>query len=353
MTTPHVSIIWLNYNSMKILDLVMESLKSIVEFDYPQDRYELIIVDNGSTDGSFEKIKDFIERKNSLKKKVIKLNKNLGFTGGNNVGFKARDKASKYIVLVNNDAIPFKESLSIMVEYAEQYNVGGLNGIILRHEEKSLIDTAGGFLDELLFSYTLGFRKPAPWIFKKPIFITYADGAYSLFNVNAILKTTGEKLFFDEFFGYGDDNVLGLLLWNNNYKVISIPKPVAYHQRSSTFGRGVNELPHYLGFRNQIALFYLTNTRYKNLFKIYTARIVFSKILKTSSPSIILSIRSGIKLGRLLKNKYGVFIDVYKAPLLRISYGEFIRYHIMGTKEKLVKLKEDKLLKLIKDLEVD
>jgi len=56
MTWPKVSIIWLNHNSMRIMSLVLQSLESIVNLDYPGDKFELIVVDNGSTDGSFETI---------------------------------------------------------------------------------------------------------------------------------------------------------------------------------------------------------------------------------------------------------------------------------------------------------
>jgi glycosyltransferase involved in cell wall biosynthesis len=54
---PKVSIVWLNYNSAKFLDLALHSLKSLFELGY--DNYEVIIVDNGSTDGSFEVIRGF------------------------------------------------------------------------------------------------------------------------------------------------------------------------------------------------------------------------------------------------------------------------------------------------------
>jgi glycosyltransferase involved in cell wall biosynthesis len=54
MTWPKVSIIWLNYNSSGILPIVLRSLESISDLEYPSDRFELIVVDNGSTDDSLK-----------------------------------------------------------------------------------------------------------------------------------------------------------------------------------------------------------------------------------------------------------------------------------------------------------
>jgi len=100
------------------MPIILESLESIVNLDYPSDRYELIVIDDGSTDGSSEKIKELLERK-SLRKRIIKLNHNLGFAGGNNIGFKERDKESKYVLLLNNDAVLLQEGLKTLVEYAK------------------------------------------------------------------------------------------------------------------------------------------------------------------------------------------------------------------------------------------
>jgi len=79
MVWARVSIIWLNYNSSKILPIVLKSLESIIDLDYPSDRYELIVIDNGSTDGSFERIREFLEKRGGLRKKIIRLGKNLWF----------------------------------------------------------------------------------------------------------------------------------------------------------------------------------------------------------------------------------------------------------------------------------
>jgi len=49
---PPLSIIWVNYNSMIIMDIVLRSLRSVLELEYPD--YEVIVVDSASSDGSFE-----------------------------------------------------------------------------------------------------------------------------------------------------------------------------------------------------------------------------------------------------------------------------------------------------------
>lgn len=352
MGLPKVSIIWLNYNSTKIIDLALESLNAISELDYPTDKYELIVVDNCSTDGSFEKIKEFLGKKSGLRKKIIKLSSNLGFTGGNNIGFKARDKESKYVAILNNDAVPFKESLRTMVEYAEQYNVGSLNGIVLKLGQGNVIDTAGSIITEALNSYLVGAGNPAPWIIKKPFYITYASGVYALYKVNCILRCMNERMFFDEFFGYMDDTVLGLMLWNSCNsccRVIAIPQVVAKHQGGASF-RGYGR---YLDTRNRVALSYVTNTRYRHLIKLHTIRSTLLGWLRPKSPRYMRAFYDGVKLGRILRDKHNIFIDIYKAPILKISLREFIMYHLAGTRKRLLRLYEEKTIKLIKRWEVD
>jgi len=89
MKYPKVSILWVNYNSMNFINLALRSLQALADLDYPN--YEVIVVDNGSTDGSYNIIKSFSERKRF---KLIRLEKNTGFTGGNNITFRARNRES-------------------------------------------------------------------------------------------------------------------------------------------------------------------------------------------------------------------------------------------------------------------
>jgi GT2 family glycosyltransferase len=202
-----------------------------------------------------------------------------------------------------------------------------------------LIDTAGDHVDELLQAYILGDNQVYPWILRKPIYVTYVDGCCSLYRVESLLKCTGGKLFIDEFFGYGDDNVLGLMLWNCGCKLIAIPEIVASHARRLTFGRGRMSITStYLSERNRVALTQITNTRYKhvvlphalrNLTTSTLPRTGFSDLAKTRARVII----DGLRLGRRLKNQ-GVFLDIYKAPLVKIPLRDL---GVFFTAKRLIK----------------
>lgn len=61
----------------------------------------------------------------------------------------------------------------------------------------------------------------------------------------------------------------------------------------------------------------------------------------------------GIKLGRILRSKYNLLIDVYKAPILNLSLEELVLFYFIGSKRKLLKFHEEKVVKTIKKWEAD
>ena len=317
---PMVSILWLNYNSKKHINLIKESLRRISDLDYPN--YELIIVDNGSTDGSYKIIKGYAEKLKIPQLKIIKLDKNLGFCGGNNIAFKARDPNSKYVVLLNNDAIPYPDSLRALVERMESdYSLGSAQGVILDYEH-GYIDTAGYFIDELLLCHAYLHGLP-PSIVKKDRYITYADGSYSIYRVDAIKRVNNEeKMFMDEFFAYFDDSILGLQMWNKGYKIKMFPFIAGKHRRSTTFNV-YKPLQLYLYIRNHIVLHNLSNSRYKGLINLLFIRKYIVDMLKANSYGksgyvIAKALRDAYKLSKKLKQQ-GFFIDLYKAPIIKLD----------------------------------
>ncbi len=331
---PKVSIIWLNYNSSKIIDVVLESLESALSLDYPN--YELIIIDNGSNDGSFLIIKEFLKNYNTSipKVRLIRLSRNLGFTGGCNVGFKIALKDSKYVVLLNNDAIPYPDSLTNLVECMEaDPSLGAAQGVILKYGSNK-VDTAGDFVDEMLITRKLFHNYTYPCM-KREVEITYADGAYSIIRVEAVRKCVGNKLFDSDMFAYYDDMILGLKLWNHRYKVKAFPFKAALHLVNGSFGKSLLKL--YLGVKARAVLNEVSNSRFKDIIR---ARLLIQALALKFSPlkeyrndiieltsegvkTYLKAVYDGLKVG-LKKRSSGEFIDLYKAPIIKINSSKVI-----------------------------
>ncbi len=113
MILPFCSVIVLNYNGESVIKNVIDSL---LELDYPKNRFEIIIVDNNSKDKS----KNIILSLAKLDKRIktIFLKENAGFSKGNNTGIKAAK--GKYILLLNNDCLVDQVWLRELVLVAEK-----------------------------------------------------------------------------------------------------------------------------------------------------------------------------------------------------------------------------------------
>lgn len=138
---PHVTIIFPNFNGGSE---PIECLSSIYILNYPRDHIEIIIIDNGSTDGSLKKIKKQRSKiKNTgMKLKVIENNKNFGFAVAINQGIKA--SSGDYIFIGNDDLVIGKNSISSMIAYMEKNpEVGITGGKIFQKNQKTRIISNG------------------------------------------------------------------------------------------------------------------------------------------------------------------------------------------------------------------
>lgn len=116
---PKVSIILLNWNGKED---TLECLESIRQIDYPN--YEIILVDNGSTDGSVEFFRDKYPEI-----EIIQNEENLGFAEGNNVGISnIIARGTDYILLQNNDTVVDPRFLTELVQVIESDNTIGVVG---------------------------------------------------------------------------------------------------------------------------------------------------------------------------------------------------------------------------------
>jgi len=111
-----VFVIILNWNGWRN---TKECLESLYESDYPN--FKTILVDNGSTDDSLLRIKEWKEKNMADNLFVLETGKNLGFSGGNNRGIKyALENGADYLLLLNNDIVLQKDTISKLLSLIEK-----------------------------------------------------------------------------------------------------------------------------------------------------------------------------------------------------------------------------------------
>jgi GT2 family glycosyltransferase len=168
---PKVTIVTLNWHTS---DETIDCLDSLRNVDY--GNFEIVIVDNGSTDNSLAAIRAFLTRQKavcsgttkfgwkdgwlpmetyllpassegpSLPVVLIAANKNYGFPGGNNIGITlAKEAHSEYVVLLNNDTVVDPVFLRSLVAVASADDRIGIAGSkVYYYDDPQLIQTAGG-----------------------------------------------------------------------------------------------------------------------------------------------------------------------------------------------------------------
>ena len=108
-----LSVIILNYNSA---DYLKKCLESIDNSDIGKYKYEVVVVDNNSTDNSIQLAKD----SKSLNTKYLTLNTNKGFAYGNNQGLKKIDSKTRFVLFLNPDTLVQKNTFKNMIEFFDQ-----------------------------------------------------------------------------------------------------------------------------------------------------------------------------------------------------------------------------------------
>ena len=104
---PLVSIVTVNYDGRRHLEALLPSLLAL---DYPPGRREILVVDNGSTDGSQEML-----RTRFPAVRLIQNDVNVGLGRASNQGIEAT--TAPYILLLNNDTIVNRDSLDALIDF--------------------------------------------------------------------------------------------------------------------------------------------------------------------------------------------------------------------------------------------
>lgn len=218
------SVIVVNYNGK---GLTIEALKALQKQTF-QD-FEVILIDNNSSDNSLNEIKNFLNL-SLLRKKttIVELSRNRGFAGGCNEGFKYAK--GKYIVLLNNDAQPDKNWLDELIKAADKHPEVGICASKIIAYGMNKIDAAGHLFTWFLKGFKRGEEEPKD-LYNIEEYVFGACGGAALYKREMI----DEIGFLDEdFFLIYEDIDLDLRAQLAGWKVLYVPSAVVYHKTHST-----------------------------------------------------------------------------------------------------------------------
>ncbi len=237
METIQVSIIIPNFNGKQYLKDCLNSIKK-QNFSL----YEVIIIDNGSTDESVEYIKD-----NYDEFTLIQNRENLGFATAVNQGIKASN--AEYVFLLNNDTELEVECVSKLLNCIDKdETIFAVSSKMIQNQNRNLIDDAGDEYTILGFTQKVGNNRSTEFYQRKrEIFSACAGAAIYRRNIFDIIG------YFDEnFFAYMEDLDISYRARIYGFKCVYCPEAVVYHHVSATSGSKYNTFKIRLAARNNV-----------------------------------------------------------------------------------------------------
>jgi len=261
---PFVSIVINVWNEEKA---IAKTIKSVLSLNYPKNKYEIIVVDDGSTDRTYERAKAF---SGSLPRVRVLRKKNGGAASAKNFGIKYAK--GEIIATLDADSFVTKDALKKMVGYFEDKDVYSVTAALNVYKPK-------GFLHNLQWAeYVMG-------IFLRKIFsltdaLHVIPGPFSLFR----------KKFFDKYGDFDEGNItedteIAMRIQTKGYKIKnSISANVYTILPNSYWGLMKQRIRWYYGFLNN-------SWHYKNLFNPFERRDNLSiLILPAALISVVLAI---------------------------------------------------------------
>lgn len=237
---PRVLIVLVNYNGF---DYTRECVESLFHLDYPE--FDILIVDNGSTDGSGKRLAELFDGR------VIYLSllKNLGVTGGNNRGIDyAADNNYDFILFLNNDTMVESDFVSRLVSASIENNKSLVVPKIICFFDQKKLDHFIGHDIDWSTAQPLNYS-PYPEDrpeFNKRIEIGIASTCCLMVPVE-ILRKIGHM---DEnYFMYYDDSDFTIRAKRAGFKIIYEPESIIYHKCNMTTK---NQQPSYFEFYLQL-----------------------------------------------------------------------------------------------------
>ena len=337
-----VTILLLNYNGWQD---AIECLESVYKIMYPN--WELILVDNGSVDGSVSKIKEWAAGKITVESKffdydaerkpieyieelfydeeeakvkaskkvkewdtllphqklsILRIEKNRGFTGGNNIGIEyiLGEGKTDYILLLSNDTVVDREFLGELVKVAESDGKIGIVGPkILYYDHPTIINQLGGRMNYIVGS-PIGYKSGQidRGVYNKNIEVEFLSGTALLIDIKVFIDI---GLLDPIYFVTHEDTDFEMRAQMAGYKLLCAPKSKLYHKISVTLRKAPGFIIYY-AIRNRMIFMrrYASNIQIMMFFVGFyffdLPRIIISSLLekKISKKEILKYMFNGI-----------------------------------------------------------
>lgn len=229
-----------NYNGIAYLENCLCSVLADAA-DHPA---RILVIDNGSTDGSAE----LAEKTEGVE--VIRMGENTGFCKAVNTGIRASD--TPYVILLNDDLTIERGFISAMEEALERDGKAFSAGAQMRMmKAPDRMDNAGDYYCALGWAYDYGKGKKVSPRYARPRRIFAACGGAAIYR-RSILEKIG--LFDERHFAYLEDVDIGYRARICGYRNLYEPKALAYHFGSGASGSRYNAFKVNLSSANSIYL---------------------------------------------------------------------------------------------------
>ena len=228
-----------NYNGLSFMEPCFESLKEQTVWDF-----KVLVVDNGSTDGSVEWLKEH-------RVPSIFLKENTGFSGAVNTGIRAAD--TPYVLLLNNDTRVEPGFVAAMERAMDQSpKIFSVSSRMIQLYHPELLDDAGDMYSILGWAYQRGVGRSVN-LYQKSCRVFSACAGAAIYR-RAVFDEIG--LFDELHFAYLEDIDVGWRAKLYGYDNVYCPDAAVYHVGSGTSGSRYNSFKVRLAARNCIYLNY-------------------------------------------------------------------------------------------------
>ena len=253
---PRVLIIIVNWNGR---DDLLELLASIKNLNYPKDNYKIMVIDNGSSDGSQTAISQSFPDVYLLENK-----RNIGYVKAVNQGIaNGLNMAVDYVWIFNNDVTVEENSLRKLVEAGQQdENIGVIAPVIYSYNSPEKIDNVG-----YKINFWIGRLKRLK--FGRDVFQNYNDTyaeVDSQLGCSTLIKSTVFKMIgnFQAIYNlYFEETDFNIRARKKGFRVVVVKDAKVWHKTASTMNKFILRRA-YLLLRN-LFLFELLNAKTKHL----------------------------------------------------------------------------------------